>query len=219
MTIYDAGEEHDLAFIAMELLKGGDLVPFTKPEALLSTEKVVSIIVRTADALGYAHKQGVVHRDIKPANIMYHPESDSVKVTDFGIARLTDSSKTKTGMVLGTPSYMSPEQLAGKKIDGRSDLFSLAVSLYQMLCGKLPFEGESMGRLMFMISSEPPTDILSINPNVPAGIVAFLDRAMDKEPDNRFQTGEEFAAALREAASAAAQPDHESAVSAVDIQL
>ena len=219
VTIYDAGEEQDLAFIAMELLKGADLVPFTKPGALLPVETVVSIVARTADALGYAHKQGVVHRDIKPANIMYHPETDSVKVTDFGIARLTDSSKTKTGMVLGTPSYMSPEQLAGQKIDGRSDLFSLASSFYQMLCGKLPFEGQSMGRLMFMISSEPPPDILTINPSLPAGIVAFLDRAMEKDPNDRFQTGEEFAAALRDAAAAAVKPAHESATSVVDIQL
>jgi serine/threonine-protein kinase len=221
VTIYDAGEEHDLAFIAMELLKGGDLVPYTKAGALLPVDRVVSIVARTADALGYAHKQGVVHRDIKPANIMYHLESDTVKVTDFGIARLTDSSKTKTGMVLGTPSYMSPEQLAGKKIDGRSDLFSLGVSLYQMLCGRLPFEGESMGRLMFQISSEPPADILSINPNVPLALVAFLDRALDKDPDNRFQTGEEFAAALREAHGSGGvhQPALESAASGVDIQL
>ena len=218
VTIYDAGEEHDLAYIAMELLKGGDLVPFTKPGALLPIDKTVSIVARTADALGYAHKQGVIHRDIKPANVMYHLESDTVKVTDFGIARLTDSSKTKTGMVLGTPSYMSPEQLSGQKIDGRSDLFSLAVSLYLMLCGRLPFEGDTMGRLMFRISSEPPTDILTLNPNVPAGIVAFLDRAMDKEPANRYQTGEEFAAALREAASGAAQSAKEPATS-VDIQL
>jgi serine/threonine-protein kinase len=186
---------------------------------LLSIDAVVSIVARTADALGYAHKQGVVHRDIKPANIMYHPETDTVKVTDFGIARLTDSSKTKTGMVLGTPSYMSPEQLAGQKIDGRSDLFSLASSFYQLLCGRLPFEGQSMGRLMYMIASEPPVDILTINPDVPAGIVAFLDRAMDKDPDNRFQTGEEFAAALRESAAAASQPAYESATSVVDIQL
>ena len=221
VTIYDAGEEHDLAFIAMELLKGGDLAPYTKSGNLLPLDKVVSIIARTADALGYAHRQGVVHRDIKPANIMYHLESDTVKVTDFGIARLTDSSKTKTGMVLGTPSYMSPEQLAGKKIDGRSDLFSLAVSLYQMLCGRLPFEGDSMGRLMFRISSEPPTDILSINPGLPPTIVAFLDRAFDKEPEQRFQTGEEFAAALREAhgSGGAPQPVLESATSGVDIQL
>src|SRR5213075_1892888 len=103
---------------------------------------------RVGDALGYAHKQGIVHRDIKPANVMYEPESDQVKVADFGIARITDSSKTKTGMVLGTPSYMSPEQLSGKKVDGRSDLFSLAVSLFQMLTGSLPFQADSMATLM-----------------------------------------------------------------------
>src|SRR3977135_3882869 len=101
----------------MELLKGGDLGRFSKTGSLLSADKVVSIIARAAEALGYAHRQGVVHRDIKPANMMYHPDSDTLKVTDFGIARLTDSSKTKTGMVLGTPSYMSPEQLAGQTIE------------------------------------------------------------------------------------------------------
>ena len=203
VSIYDAGEEHDLCYIAMELLKGGDLVPYCKQGNLLPVDKVVSIIARVADALGYAHKQNVVHRDIKPANVMYHLETDSPKVTDFGIARLTDSSKTKTGMVLGTPSYMSPEQLSGKKVDGRSDLFSLAGSLYQMLCGKLPFEGESMAQLMFKIANEPPADILSVNPNVPPALVAFLERALAKNPDQRFQTGDEFAAALRAVAGGA----------------
>ncbi|HEX5130329.1 MAG TPA: serine/threonine-protein kinase, partial [Usitatibacter sp.] len=119
VTIYDAGEEHDLCYIAMEFLKGKDLVGYTKQPNLLAPGKVLSIVERVADALGYAHQMGVVHRDIKPANIMYEPEGDVPKVTDFGIARVTDSSKTKTGMVLGTPSYMSPEQLAGKKIEGR----------------------------------------------------------------------------------------------------
>ena len=105
VTIYDAGEEHDLAYIAMEFLKGKDLVPHTKPDNLLPIAKTMSIIARVADALSYAHTQNVVHRDVKPANIMYEPQSDTVKVTDFGIARITDSSRTKTGMVLGTPSW------------------------------------------------------------------------------------------------------------------
>lgn len=197
VTIYDCGEEHDLCYIAMELLKGKDLVPYTKPDNLLPIDKVVSVIARVADALGYAHTQNIVHRDIKPANVMYEPESDSVKVADFGIARITDSSKTKTGMVLGTPSYMSPEQLSGKKVDGKSDLFSLAVSLYQMACGKLPFEGDSMAQLMYKIANEPPPDILGINPALPPAFVAFLDKAMAKEAGQRYQTGEEFATALR----------------------
>ena len=197
VTIYDTGEEHDFCYIAMELLKGGDLAPYVKPGKLLPPDKVVSIVARVADALGYAHRQGVVHRDIKPANMMYDLQTDTLKVTDFGIARLTDSSKTKTGMVLGTPSYMSPEQLAGKKIEGRSDLFSLGVSLYQMLCGRLPFEGDSMAQLMFKIANEPPTDIVSVNPAVPPALAAFLERALAKNADERFQTGEEFAGALR----------------------
>jgi serine/threonine-protein kinase len=134
---------------------------------------------------------------------MYEPQSDTVKVTDFGIARITDASKTRTGMVLGTPSYMSPEQLAGKKIDGRSDLFSLAASLYQLLCGRLPFEGESMAQLMFRIANEPAPDILQLNPAVPPALAAFLEHAMAKEADARFQTGEAFAEALRQCIGAA----------------
>jgi CHASE2 domain-containing sensor protein/tRNA A-37 threonylcarbamoyl transferase component Bud32 len=197
VTIFDAGEEHDLCYIAMELLKGKDLVQFTKQGNTLPVEKVVSIVARVADALGYAHRQNVVHRDVKPANVMYESENDVVKVTDFGIARITDSSRTKTGMVLGTPSYMSPEQLQGKKIDGRSDLFSLAVSLYQLVCGKLPFEGDSMAQLMYRIANEHAPDILLCNPSLPPALVAFLDKAMAKEAGERYQTGEEFAGALR----------------------
>jgi serine/threonine-protein kinase len=220
VTIYDTGEEHDFCYIAMELLKGGDLAPFVKPNNLLPPDKVVSIVARAADALGYAHKQGVVHRDIKPANMMYHPQSDMLKLTDFGIARLTDSSKTKTGMVLGTPSYMSPEQLAGRKIEGRSDLFSLAVSLYQLLCGRLPFEGESMAQLMYKIANEPPADILSVNAAVPPGLVAFLDKALAKNPDERFQSGEEFAAALRAVAAGGRAPAPKAGgATSVDIEL
>ncbi len=197
VTMFDAGEEHDLAYIAMEFLKGKDLVPYTKADHLMPLPRVLSIVARVADALSYAHENHVVHRDIKPANIMYEPESDQVKVTDFGIARITDSSKTKTGMVLGTPSYMSPEQLAGKKIDGRSDLFSLGVMLYQMACGKLPFEGDSMAQLMFKIANELHPDIRSINPDLPESLVAILDKALTKDPDLRYQTGAEFAKDVR----------------------
>jgi len=201
VTIYDAGEEHDLAYIAMEFLKGKDLVPQTKQTALLPLPKTLSIIARVAEALSYAHLQNVVHRDIKPANIMYDPQADSVKVTDFGIARITDSSKTKTGMVLGTPSYMSPEQLAGKKIDGQSDLFSLGVTLYQLSCGSLPFQGDSMTQLMFKIANEPPIDILSVNPALPECVVEIINKALAKNVAERYQSGDEFAQAIRACAA------------------
>jgi serine/threonine-protein kinase len=201
VTMYDAGEEHDLAYIAMEFLKGKDLAPYTKPDNLLPLPKVISIIARVADALDYAHKQNVVHRDIKPANIMYDPEADSPKVTDFGIARITDSSKTKTGMVLGTPSFMSPEQLAGRKIEGASDLFSLGVSLYQLACGKLPFEGDSMAQLMYRIANEPHTDILSIKPDLPTCLTAIINCSLAKQIGDRYANGAEMAAALRQCAT------------------
>jgi len=197
VTIYDAGEEHDLAYIAMEFLKGKDLTPYNKPDKLLPLDRTLSIIARVADALAYAHKNNVVHRDVKPANIMYEPESDSVKVTDFGIARITDSSKTKTGMVLGTPSYMSPEQLSGKKIEGRSDLFSLGVTLYQLASGKLPFAGESMAQLMFKIANEEHADIRTQNPQLPESLSAVVNKALAKDPDQRYQDGEQMAKALR----------------------
>jgi serine/threonine-protein kinase len=201
VTIFDAGEEHDLAYIAMEFLKGKDLVPYTKPDNLLPMAKTMSIIARVADALSYAHTQNVVHRDVKPANIMYEPESDSVKVTDFGIARITDSSRTKTGMVLGTPSYMSPEQLAGKRIGGHSDLFSLGATLFQMICGQLPFQGDSMAQLMFKIANEPHPDIFDIRPDVPDCLAAIINRALAKNPEERFQTGDEMAKAIRTCAT------------------
>jgi serine/threonine-protein kinase len=197
VTIFDAGEEHDLAYIAMEFLKGKDLVPYTKYDNLLPIERVTSIHARVAEALAYAHRQNVVHRDIKPANMMYEPESDTVKVTDFGIARITDSSRTKTGMVLGTPSYMSPEQLSGQKIDGRSDLFSLAVSLYQMCSGHLPFVGDSMAVLMFKIANEEAADVRTHNPAVPEALALAIAKGMRKDITQRYQTGDEMAADLR----------------------
>jgi serine/threonine-protein kinase len=187
----------------MEFLKGKDLTPYTKQPNLLPPAKVLSIVERVADALSYAHSMSIVHRDIKPANIMYEPESDTVKVTDFGIARITDSSKTKTGMVLGTPSYMSPEQLAGKKIDGRSDIFSLGVTLYQMLSGKLPFEGESMTQLMFAIANTHQPPIRGYNAALPPWVDAIIERALEKNLEKRFQSGAEMAEAIRQALKAA----------------
>jgi eukaryotic-like serine/threonine-protein kinase len=197
VTIYDAGEEHDLAYIAMEFLKGKDLTGFVKPDSLLPVEKVLSIVLRAAEALDYAHSHSVVHRDIKPANIMYEPVSDTLKLTDFGIARITDSSKTKTGMVLGTPSYMSPEQLAGKKVDGRSDLFSLGVMLFQMVTGRLPFQGESMATLMYKIANEEHPSPDTIRPELPRCVTVVINRTLVKDIEKRYQTGGQMAADIR----------------------
>jgi len=196
VTIYDAGEEHDLAYIAMEFLEGHDLARYTKADTLLPLPIVLGIIFKAALALDYAHKANVVHRDIKPANIMYEPTKKTVKLTDFGIARITDSSKTKTGMVLGTPSYMSPEQLSGKKVDGRSDLFSLGVMLYQMVIGKLPFQGESMATLMYKIANEPHQDIAEIRPELAAQrpcLSEIINKALQKDVNQRYQTGADMA--------------------------
>ncbi|MEJ2792295.1 serine/threonine-protein kinase [Iodobacter sp. LRB] len=196
VTIFDAGEEHDLCYIAMEFLKGKDLLAYTKVDHLLPLVDCASIVRQVAEALQYAHVQHVVHRDIKPANIMYEPTEKIVKVTDFGIARITDSSKTRTGMVLGTPSYMSPEQLSGKKIDGRSDLFSLGVMLYQLSTGSLPFTGESMAELMYKIANDAPQDPRLINPQLPPMLAAIIMKALQKDETTRFQTGAHFAAAM-----------------------
>lgn len=208
VTIFDAGEEHDLAYIAMEFLRGRDLTEYCKSENLLPVPVVLGIVARVAEALAYAHKQQVVHRDIKPANIMFERESDTVKVTDFGIARITDSSKTKTGLVLGTPSFMSPEQLAGKRVDGRSDLYSLGVMLYQLLAGVLPFRGDSMAELMYKIANEPAPDIRKIRPELPVAVTVILSKALTKAPEDRYQDGGAFAAdlhALRTAVAASSQ--------------
>jgi serine/threonine-protein kinase len=200
VTIYDAGEEHDLAYIAMEFLEGHDLTRYTKPDSLLPLQTVLGIAFKAALALDYAHKHGVVHRDVKPANVMFEPGKKAVKLTDFGIARITDSSRTKTGMVLGTPSYMSPEQLSGKKVDGRSDLFSLGVMLYQMVSGKLPFQGESMATLMYRIANEPHQDIAVLRPELARQrpcLSAIINRALQKDVDQRYQNGADFARDLQ----------------------
>ncbi len=187
VTIYDAGEEHDLAYIAMEFLEGTDLESLVKQGKPLPMMQALSIVSQVGDALSYAHEKGVVHRDIKPANIMRLKGTNTVKVTDFGIARITSSSKTKTGVVLGTPSYMSPEQVAGKKVDGRSDIFSLGVVLYEMLTGQKPFRGEDMTSLMYQIAREHHPPPRSINSKVPPVVERIIDKALEKDVEQRYQ--------------------------------
>ena len=198
VTVYDVGEDHDLAYIAMEFLKGEHLNSYTTPDNLLPAETVLNLVARAADALDYAHQQNVVHRDIKPANIMYLAEKDELKITDFGIARLTDSHATKTGIVLGTPSYMSPEQLEGENVTGDSDLFSLGVTLYQLLTGQLPFQSDSMTGLMYKIANAEHAPLSSYRPDLPPCLEDFISKALAKDPEQRFAGGAAMAAALRE---------------------
>jgi serine/threonine-protein kinase len=197
VTIYDAGEEHDLAYIAMEFLKGKDLEGFTKKENLLPIRETISIVAHVADALDYAHSRGIVHRDIKPANIMRLDETQEVKVTDFGIARITSSSKTKTGVIMGTPSYMSPEQVAGKKVDGRSDIFSLGVVLFELICGEKPFKGDDITSLMYQVAREKHPSPREINPKVPPVVEKIIDRALEKDPEKRYQKAGQMAEHLK----------------------
>jgi serine/threonine-protein kinase len=198
VTIYDAGEDRGIAWIAMELLRGQHLVEYTGPARLLPHAIAIEIVARLADALHYAHQNQVVHRDIKPANIMFDPPSGELKITDFGIARLTDSGRTRTGVVLGTPSFMSPEQLQGRLVTGRSDLFSLAVSLYQMLTGQLPFRSDTMPGLMMKIAQEAHPRIGAVNPALPARLDPFFERALAKDPAGRYESGAAMAQALRD---------------------
>jgi eukaryotic-like serine/threonine-protein kinase len=201
VTIYDVGEERGLAYIAMEYLKGRHLSDYAKSDSLMEPRKVLEIIGRTADALGFAHKQQVVHRDIKPANLMYDPSTDILKITDFGIARLTGAGSTRTGIVLGTPSFMSPEQLEGRTVTGHSDLFSLGVSLFQLLTGQLPFTADSMTGLMQQIAEAPHPPLRAFRPDLPACVEGVIDRALAKNPDARYDSGAQMAAALEDCRS------------------
>jgi len=198
VTIYDVGEERGLAYIAMEYLKGRHLSEYATANNLLEPRKVLEVMGRTAEALGFAHKQQVVHRDIKPANLMFDPSTDVLKITDFGIARLTGAGSTRTGIVLGTPSFMSPEQLEGRTVTGHSDLFSLGVSLFQMLTGHLPFTADSMTGLMQQIAEAPHPPLRAYRPDLPECVEAVIDRALAKTPEARFDSGAQMAAALED---------------------
>jgi serine/threonine-protein kinase len=196
VTIYDVGEERGLAYIAMEYLTGHHLSDFARSNNLLEPRKVLDLSSRTAAALGFAHKQQVVHRDIKPANLMFDTSTDVLKITDFGIARLSGAGSTRTGIVLGTPSFMSPEQLEGRTVTGHSDLFSLGVSLFQLLTGQLPFTADSMTGLMQQIAEAPHPPLRAFRPDLPACVESVIDRALAKDPDDRYDSGAQMAAAL-----------------------
>lgn len=187
VSIYDVGEEHDMAYMAMELLNGKDLTQFCTPEHLLPVCQILPIIAEVAAALDYAHNQGVIHRDIKPANIMLL-EDGRIKVTDFGIALVVDASKTRTGIVLGTPSYMSPEQVAGETLDGRSDLFSLGIILYELLAGTKPFNGDTISTILHAISYKAHPPFSEFKRDIPACCQAIIDKLLAKKLDERFDS-------------------------------
>jgi len=193
LQVVDAGQDGGDAWIALEYVLGRDLSLFTKPGQLLPVREVVQLGARLARALHYAHSSGVIHRDIKPANVMLDRVNGSLKLMDFGIARVGDGSRTRTGLVLGTPSFMSPEQLAGLKVDGRSDLYSLGVLLYQLLTGALPHHSDSMARLMQMIATEPAPDVRGRRPGLPESLALVLAVALEKRPELRYPSGEQMA--------------------------
>ena len=196
VTIFEAGKDHDLAYIAMDYVEGESLECFTDEDALLPVREVLEIGAQVAEALDYAHENHIVHRDVKPSNIIYVRDTGTVKVTDFGIAHLTNDSQTRTGAVLGTPSYMSPEQAAGQKVDGRTDLFSLGVTVYQLLSGRLPFVGDSLANLIYRIATEKPQGIRKFRPGLNGNLSRVINRALQKDPEKRFSTGKAMAEAL-----------------------
>lgn len=200
ITVFDAGEDQGLAYIAMEYVPGIPLKQFTDPKKLLAPKRALELCALTADALDYAHNQGVIHRDIKPANLMYNPKEGSLKITDFGVARMTDNNNTKTGIVLGTPMYMSPEQLGAEELNGHSDLFSLGVTLYELLAGEVPFKATNIAVLMTKITSEDPAPISRRRAGLPPSVDAILAKALAKRPQDRFSCGAEMAIALRNCA-------------------
>jgi serine/threonine-protein kinase len=197
VTIYDVGEQEGLQYIAMEYLSGYTLESFIQKKKELNYRIVAKIVLQVCAALNYAHQKGIVHRDIKPANIMLL-EDFAVKVMDFGIARLQTSSLTQSNVALGTPHYISPEQLEGKPADKRSDIFSLGVVIYELLTGQKPFKGESISSLMYDILSNTPALPSTLNERTPLVFDRIVSRAMAKNPEERYQESEEIEKTLRE---------------------
>jgi serine/threonine-protein kinase len=198
VTIYDIGRSESLCYMAMECIEGAELRTLLLPGKPLPVAKALSIAAQVAEGLAYAHERGVVHRDIKPANIMV-PENGPVKITDFGIARMRSSNvQTQTGMMMGSPKYMSPEQVIGKRADHRADIFSLGVILYEMLTGAAPFTGESVNAVMYQIVNFVPPAPSAINPASPPALDQIVARMLAKAVDERAQSAAEIARGLRE---------------------
>ncbi|RRJ84405.1 serine/threonine-protein kinase [Aestuariirhabdus litorea] len=197
VTIFDMGEEQNLAFIAMDYAKGEPLNRHCKGGSLLPVRTVYRIVAEVADALSYAHRHQIVHRDIKPGNIMFDADSGEVKVTDFGIARISDDSQTKTGSILGSPLYMSPEQIKGAKVSGTADIYSLGVTFYQLLTGEVPFNGDNLVNLTHQIINSKYKSVRSHRSDLPASATRIVNKALQKEAGKRYQDAAEMAEALR----------------------
>lgn len=200
VDVYEAGEQNGTVYLAMEFVDGVSLATHTYEGRLLPPRMATEMCARIADALQFAHQHDVVHRDVKPANIFFDHRSRRIRIMDFGVARFAGSHATRTGIVLGSPSYMAPEQLDGRPVTGRSDLFSLGVSLYQLLTGQLPFRSDSMPGLMLAISNHPHPPLSSIRPDLPESLGQAIDRALQKDPEDRFASAAEMALTLHDCA-------------------
>ncbi len=214
VTIHDVGEdpESGLVFIAMEFIKGQDLKQLMASGRRFRPSEAARIAAEVAHALDYAHSLGVVHRDIKPANIILTPDG-SPKITDFGIARVESSNLTVEGQFIGTPNFMSPEQITGREIDGRSDIFSLGVVLFNLLTGQKPFAGETMHEVTMKVVQEPSPIPSTLTPGVPAAFNPIILKCLEKDPDRRFQSGAELAQVLAALARSLTDRDPDDAAS------
>ncbi len=189
--------ESAYGWIAMEWVAGSDLVRYTQPTRLLPEPVVIDLVAHAAEALAHAHEMGVVHRDIKPANLLFDPVHGTLKITDFGCAHLSDGERSRSGVIAGTPVYMAPEQLANAPVDARCDLYALGVLLFELLTGRLPFAGASLGDLLASMATQPAPALSSLRPDLPAGLSDLVARLLAKRPEDRPSDAHQLALELR----------------------